>query len=85
MTLSFSKTATDLGLHLLMIEIGDISKMIGFTFKIIDFLGKVVYETIIQQPILNLDFKTIGGRGTYYLEVIDDSSQILEIEKVVLR
>ena len=31
----------DINAHLLMMDIGDISKTIGYTFKIIDFLGKV--------------------------------------------
>jgi hypothetical protein len=74
----------DTNVHLLMIDIGDISRMIGYTFKIIDFLGKVVYESLISQQVIDLDLNQIGGRGTYFLEVIDNRSQIIEINKIVL-
>ena len=85
MNLNISKVDKENGFNLLMIDIGDISRMIGYTFKIIDYLGKVVYESLISQQIIDLDLDTIGGRGTYFIQVIDDSSQILEIKKLVLR
>ena len=84
MNFNIAKRDPDFRLNLLMIDIGDISKMIGYTFKIIDFLGKVVFETIINQPIIDLDLNALGGRGTYFVQVIDNSSQIMEIEKITL-
>jgi hypothetical protein len=85
MNLNISKADKDNSFNLLMVDIGDISRMIGYTFKIIDYLGKVVYESLISQPIIDLDLDAIGGRGTYFIQVIDESSQILEIKKLVLR
>jgi hypothetical protein len=85
MNLNVSKTDPENSLNLLLIDIGDISKMIGYTFKIINYLGNVVYESLISQQIFDLDLNTIGGRGTYFLQVTDDASQILEIKKIVLR
>lgn len=84
MNQKIGKINGDINAHLLMVDIGDISKTIGYTFKIIDFLGKVVYESLISTQVIDLDLKEIGGRGTYFLEVIDDSSQILEINKIML-
>jgi hypothetical protein len=85
MNLNISRACPNLAFNRLMIDIGDITTMIGYTFKIIDYLGKVVFETIIQQQVFDLDLNTIGGRGTYFLQVIDNSSQIVEIKKIVLR
>ncbi len=85
MNLKVRKSYPGRALKLLVVEFGEISKMLGFTFRIIDFLGKVVFETIIDQEIFDLDLKILGGRGTYFLQVSDESSQIMEIEKIVLR
>jgi hypothetical protein len=85
MNLNISKTDPENSLNLLLIDIGDISKMLGYTFRIINYLGNVVYESLISQQIFDLDLNTIGGRGTYFLQVTDDASQILEIKKIVLR
>jgi hypothetical protein len=85
MNLNIRRSDPDNSLDQLMIDIGDISKMIGYTFKIINYLGKVVYETLIDQQVFDLDLNSIGGRGTYFFEVIDESSQILEIKKIILR
>ena len=85
MNLNIRKTEPDNSFNLLMIDIGDISKMIGYTFKIIDYVGKVVYETIINKQVFDLDLNVFGGRGTYFVQVIDDTSQIMEIKKIVLR
>jgi hypothetical protein len=67
MNLNISKADKDNSFNLLMVDIGDISRMIGYTFKIIDYLGKVVYESLISQPIIDLDLDAIGGRGTYFI------------------
>jgi len=85
MNFNIRKSYPGQAISLLIVEFGEISKMLGYTFRIIDFLGKVVFETIIDQEIFDLDLKILGGRGTYFLQVSDDSSQIMEIEKIVLR
>jgi len=84
MNQKLSKENPDINVHLLMIDIGDISKMIGYTFRIIDFLGRVVFESLISKQVIDLDINEFGGKGTYFLELIDDSSQIIEINKIVL-
>ena len=84
MNQKLSKENPDINVHLLMIDIGDISKMIGYTFRIIDFLGRVVFESLISQQVIDLDINEFGGSGTYFLELLDDSSQIIEINKIVL-
>jgi hypothetical protein len=85
MNLSIRLADADKSFNLLMIDIGDISKMIGYTFRIIDYLGKVVFETLIDEKLSDVDLSSIRGRGTYFMEVIDDASQILEVKKIILR
>jgi hypothetical protein len=85
MNLNIRKSYPGQAISMLIIEFGEMSRMLGYTFKVIDFLGKVVFETIIDQEIFDLDLKILGGRGTYFLQVSDETSQIMEIEKIVLR
>jgi hypothetical protein len=85
MNMNIHTESPDRSTSVLMIDMGDFGKMIGYTFKIIDYVGRVVYETLIRQQFLDFDLDWFGRKGIYFLEVIDNSSQILEIQKIVVR
>ena len=70
---------------LLKINLGKETDFVGYTLKILDRLGELIYEMLITQPVFQLDVNRLPHRGVLYLEVVDECSQILEIEKFVLR
>jgi hypothetical protein len=67
------------------IDNGDYTKMAGYQLKIINSLGTVVFESEINAQMFDLDLNTFGGKGTYFLQLVDDSSQIIDIKKIILR
>ena len=69
----------------LLIHNGDFTKMTGYKIKIINSLGNQVFESVIDKQLFDIDLNTFGGKGLYYLQIIDNSSQIIEIKKIVLK
>ena len=65
----------------LLIDNGDYTKMTGYKIKIINSLGNQVFESIIDKQLFDIDLNTFGGKGLYYLQIIDNTSQIIEIKR----
>ena len=67
------------------IDNGNYTKMAGYKLKILNIAGNVVFESYIDRQQFDLDLNTFGGKGIYYLQIEDDSSQIIDIKKIILR
>ena len=67
--------------RLLKVDLGK-EDMIGHTLKILDCLGRMVYEMLITQQVFQLDLSLLNGKGIFFLEVVDSCSQILEVDKI---
>jgi hypothetical protein len=67
------------------IDNGDLSKMNGYSIKIINSLGQQLYQTAINQQLNTIDITQWGGNGMYYLQVIDANGNIIEIKKIILQ
>lgn len=53
------------------INTGDYTKMVGYQLKIIDQLGAVVFETIVEEPLHEVNLSTWSGIGLYYIQTFD--------------
>jgi uncharacterized protein YjdB len=69
----------------LYIQTGDYLKMSGYLFRIINQLGETVFETLVEDPLYELNLSSWTGYGMYYLQILDPENQILEVRKIVLR
>ena len=69
----------------MIIDNGQFEKMTGYKLKIINGHGSTVFESMIDQKIFDLDLNTFGGKGVYYVQLMDTSSQIIEIKKIILQ
>jgi hypothetical protein len=69
----------------LFINTGENSDIVGYTIKIYSSLGVVVYETIINQPLYEINLSTWSGKGTYVLQVIDEQNAIKGVKKIILQ
>jgi hypothetical protein len=67
-----------------IIDNGNYISMSGYRLKIINSTGTVVFESLINMQKFDLDLNTFGGNGTYFLQIIDNSSQVIEIKKIIL-
>jgi hypothetical protein len=67
------------------IDNGDLSKMNGYSIKIINSIGQQLYQGLITQQQNTIDITQWGGTGIYYLQVIDSNGNIIEIKKIILQ
>lgn len=67
------------------IDYGDFSSMSGYTIKIINSLSQTVFTTSINHQSDNISFSSWTGKGLYFVQIIDASSKIVDIRKIVLQ
>lgn len=70
--------------HITM-DFGNYTLMQNYSAQILNTLGQPVYFTPIDQKLYYLDLNTWGGKGTYFLRVINDFGQTVESKKIVLQ
>lgn len=69
----------------LIINTGDTEKMNGYRVKIVNQLGVTVFETLIDQPVYEVNLSTWTGKGIYYLQLMDKQNSTIEIRKIILQ
>ena len=66
------------------IDNGDITKMSGYSIKIFNSIGQQKYQSAINQQQFTIDITQLGSNGLYYLNLIDDSGNIVVVKKILL-
>lgn len=69
----------------LLIDNGNLSSMNGYSIKITNALGQVVFNQPVTQQSFYIDLSTWGGYGTYLLYVIESNQTVKEVKKIVLQ
>jgi hypothetical protein len=69
---------------ILRIEVADEKAMAGYTYKIIDAAGKVVYNQQVKAAVTEIPLKTLGAVGAYFLEVLDENFKTVVSKKIIL-
>jgi len=69
----------------LIIDFSDIAEMEGYSMKIINALGVIVYETPITQSLYEINLSTWTGKGTYVLHVFDQFNAVQAVRKIILQ
>jgi hypothetical protein len=67
------------------IDNGNLTKMTGYSIKIMNSLGQQVFQNTINQQQFNIDITAWGGNGMYFLQLIDNSGNIVDIRKILLQ
>jgi hypothetical protein len=67
------------------IDYGNFTTMIGYTLKITNVLGQIVFTTPINQQSSYVDLSTWNGNGIYYVQIIDAQNNTIENRKIVLQ
>jgi hypothetical protein len=55
-----------------------------YKVKIINSLGSPVCEFPLDSDLKEVDLDRLGGPGIYYLQILDDKSEIIEVRKILL-
>ena len=69
----------------LHIEIGDVKALEGYRYRILDALGKEVYNELVKNTLTEIPLKTLGASGMYQLEVLDANKTSIQTNKIVLQ
>ena len=69
----------------LHIQIHDAKALEGYRYRILDALGKEVYNELVKNAITEIPLKTIGAAGMYQLEVLDANKTSIQTNKIVLQ
>ena len=69
----------------IQIDCGDNSPMNGYSIKIINLLGITVFEKPVTHSRFSIDMNGWIGNGLYFLHFIDESGNIRDTRKIVLK
>ena len=69
---------------ILVIESLDIQALGGYRYRILDVLGKEVYNALVISSKTEISLKTLGAKGTYVLHVVDANNISVSENKIVL-
>jgi hypothetical protein len=67
------------------INYGNFATMSGYTLKITNNLGQVVFTTPINQQSSYIDLSTWSGNGIYFVQIIDTQNNTIENRKIVIQ
>jgi hypothetical protein len=69
----------------LHIEVGDAKALEGYRYRIVDALGKEVYNELVKNAITEIPLKSLGAAGMYQFEVLDEQNVRIQVNKIVLQ
>ena len=69
----------------LHIEIPDAKALEGYRYRIVDALGKEVYNQLVTQSATEIPLKTLGAAGIYQFEILDAKNVSIQSNKIVLQ
>lgn len=69
---------------IIYIDNGDYSMMNGYTITILNSGGQPVFNSLINAPTFTVNISQFA-MGTYYLQILDNNSNIVEVRHIVLQ
>jgi hypothetical protein len=69
----------------IIIDNGDFSKYTGYTVKILNSTGGQVFSSLVNQKQFTVDFSKFASTGIYFVHVIDDKSNTLDVRKLIFQ
>ena len=69
---------------IVILEISDLPIDGMYRYKIIDVSGKELYTSVIRSDKTEVSLKSIGVKGVYFLHVLDNLNNSVDIKKIVL-
>ncbi|MCH8330154.1 MAG: T9SS type A sorting domain-containing protein [Bacteroidetes bacterium] len=68
----------------IMINTGNFSIMSNYEIKIINTSGQTIFQNLVNQQSFSIDVSQFGSHGLYFVQIIDDTSNIIDVRKIVL-
>ncbi len=61
------------------------STMVGYSVNIVNILGRIIYTSKISQEQFVADLSNSGGKGMFFIKLMDEQNNTIEIKKIVLQ
>jgi hypothetical protein len=68
-----------------IIDNGNYSSISGYSIKIVNTSGQSVYNSIINQQQYSVSTVSLGGAGTYFIQILDATNHLVETRKLIIR
>jgi len=68
----------------LIIDAADVAAMGGYSYQLLDAVGKEIYSQLVTSKKTEISLKTLGAKGVYVLHVLDANNQSVVSKKIVL-
>jgi hypothetical protein len=59
--------------------------MTSHKIRIVNNSGQTIFENFIDTQLFSIDVSTFGATGLYFIQIIDETSQIIDIRKIILK
>ena len=69
---------------ILIIDAADVAAMSGYSYQLLDAVGKEIYSQLVTSKKTEISLKTLGAKGVYVLHVLDANNQSVVSKKIVL-
>ena len=66
------------------INTGNYALMPNYRIKIVTSLGQIIFENLVNQPLFEVDISAFGALGLYYIQLFDDTNQMIDVRKILL-
>jgi len=70
---------------IVFINTGEFNIMPEYSIKIINNLGSVIFENLVNQQEFQIDINTFGATGLYYIQIFNDQNQLIDTRKIILK
>jgi hypothetical protein len=70
---------------IVVIDNGNYSSISGYSLKIVNTLGQAVFNSLMNQQNLTVTKTSLGGVGTYFIQVWDTTDHLVETRKLIIR
>ena len=68
----------------LIIDASDLAAITGYSYRILDVIGKEVYNALVTSAKTEISLKTLGAKGMYVLHILDANKLSVQTKQIVL-
>ena len=69
---------------IVVIDNGNYSAMTNYSISITNSLSQQVYSSLINTAQFQIPVSTLGSVGTYFIQILDGSNNVVESKQLVL-
>jgi hypothetical protein len=68
----------------LVIDAAEVQALNGYRYRILDILGKEVYNALVTSAKTEISLKSLGAKGVYVLHIMDANNASIQTKQIVL-